>query len=227
MSTTSVARQDKSAEAKPFQFSSVARLIRIEREQARNLEQLLKGLRSCSDASIFHHTFQALEEFHFIREGFTNDFAHWAYTDLNEPELAEQLSGIDVRSFTSVSALRSLLVDTVENYTRQSPVSRERPALKPFYFSSSQTVVLPTPFVAHNLQEFTDDLQKVSIHTIFYHFIDARLRLRLTSNDFSLWLEDELGLKRAAALINRIDIYTSTLDDVRRQMLRVLRAASA
>jgi len=225
--TTSVASRPPAAAAEPFQFSSTASLIRIEREQARNLDQLLSALRSCSDASIFQHTFQTLEEHHFIREGLTNDFAQWAYGDLNEAELAEQLGGIDVRSFTSVAALRQELVGTVESFLRQNPLSRERPAFKPFYFCSSQTVVTPTPFVAHNLDEFIDAMQKVSIHTIHHHFIDARLRLKLASNDFSVWLEKDLGLKRAADMLNRIDIYTSTLNDVRRQIIRVLRAANA
>ncbi len=88
-------------------------------------------------------------------------------------------------------------------------------------------MVTPPPYVAHNLEEFIDDMQKVSIHTIHHHFIDARLRLKLATNDFSVWLETDLGMKRDAALLNRIDIYTSTLEDVRRQILRVLRAASA
>lgn len=227
MTTSGLSHPAVQVAAKPFQFASAATLVRIEREQAGNLSQLLSSLRSCSDASIFHHTFQTLEEHHFIREGLTNDFAQWVYVDLNEAELAEQLGGIDVRSFTSVSALRQQLVGTVERYLQQNPLASERPAFKRFYFCSSQTVVTPTPYVAHNLEEFIDDMQKVSIHTIHHHFIDARLRLKLATNDFSVWLETELGMKRAAALLNRIDIYTSTLEDVRRQILRVLRAASA
>lgn len=227
MTTSGVIQPATQVATEPFQFSSSAFLIRIEREQARNLNQLLSSLRSCSEASIFHHTFQTLEEHHYIREGLTNDFAQWVFSDLNEAELAEQLGGIDVRAFTSVSALREQLVETVKRYLQQNPMASERPAFKPFYFCSSQTVVTPTPFIAHNLDEFIDAMQKVSIHTIHHHFIDARLRLKLASNDFSVWLERELGLKRAAVLLNGIDIYTSTLDDVRRQILRVLRAASA
>lgn len=225
--TTSVPSHPAAVAAEPFQFESAASLMLIEREQARNLDQLLSGLRSCSEASIFQHTFQTLEEHHFIREGLTNDFAQWAFADLNEAELAEQLGGLDVRAFTSVAALREELAGTVESFVRQNPLSRERPAFKPFYFCSSQTVVTPTPFIAHNLEEFIDMMQKVSIHTIHHHFIDARLRLKLASNDFSVWLDKELGLTRAAAMLNRIDIYTSTLNDVRRQILRVLRAANA
>src|SRR5215467_5665627 len=120
MSTSSLSHPGPRVAAEPFQFASAASLIRIEREQARNLVQLLASLRSCSEPSIFHHTFQTLEEHHFIREGLTNDFAQWVYSDLNEAELAEQLGGIDVRSFTSVAALRQQLVGTVESYLQQN-----------------------------------------------------------------------------------------------------------
>jgi len=94
--------------------------------------------------------------------------------------------------------------------------------MEPFYLMASDLVVVPTPYVARNLEEFADGLRKVSIHAIYYHFIDARLRLKLNSNDFSVWLEKELDLPQAANKVNRIDIYTSTLEDVRRGILKVI-----
>ena len=90
----------------PFYFNSAANLLRISREKASNLQELLDAVRSCSDACIFQHTFQTLEEHHFIREGFSNDFSHWAFASCNEVELAERLAGLDVREFTSIAALR-------------------------------------------------------------------------------------------------------------------------
>ncbi len=66
-----------------------------------------------------------------------------------------------------------------------------------------------------SLPGFLDGLQQVSIHSIHHHFIEARLRLRRMSNDFSHWLEDEVGLSQAANAIERIDIYTNSMEDVR------------
>jgi hypothetical protein len=65
----------------------------------------------------------------------------------------------------------------------------------------------------------------VSVHSIHYHFIEARLRRKLESNDFSIWLQRDLGLKREAVLLNQIDIYTSTLEGVRKQIIRILQSA--
>jgi hypothetical protein len=94
--------------------------------------------------------------------------------------------------------------------------------MEPFYLMASDLVVVPTPYVARNLEEFSDGLRRVSIHSIYYHFIDARLRLKLNTNDFSIWLEQEMEMGQAADKLNRIDIYTSTLEGVRRSILKVI-----
>ncbi|MBZ5630164.1 MAG: DUF5752 family protein [Acidobacteriia bacterium] len=210
----------------PFYFSSAAHLLRIGRERATNLSELLEALRTCPNDSIFQHTFQTLQEHHFIREGFSNDFAHWAFAACNEVGLAERLAAIDVREFTSIPDLRGRLVAIVEEYLKRNPRARERAALEEFYFCASDTVVIPTPFVARNLREFIDSLRKVSIHSIHYHFIEARLRLKLNSNDFSLWLEEEMDLGSVGQRLNRIDIYTLTLHDIRELILRILERAA-
>jgi len=170
-------------------------------------------------------TFQTLEEHHYISEGISNDFAHWTYTDCNEPGLAERLAAIDVRTFTSIASLREQIIRIVEDYLKWNPLSRDRAALKPFYFCASEAVVIPTPFIAHNLGEFAEQLKQVTVHSIHHHFIEARLRLKLASNDFSVWLDKELGLRQVAASLNRIDIYTLTLEDVRNQLVRILHSA--
>lgn len=206
----------------PFYFNSAAHLLRISRDKAANLQELLDVLRTCSDACIFQHTFQTLEEHHFILEGFSNDFSHWAFSACNEIELAERLAALDVRDFVSIADLRGQIVRLMEDYLRKHPRAATRPATEPFYLMAAEVVVTPTPYVARNLEEFADGLRKVSIHGIYYHFIDARLRIKLNSNDFSLWLEQELDMGQAADRLNRIDIYTSTLEGVRRSILRVI-----
>jgi hypothetical protein len=206
----------------PFYFNSAAHLLRIGKEKACTLQELLEAVRSASDACIFQHTFQTLEEHHFIREGFSNDFSHWAFSACNEIGLAERLAAIDVREFTAISSLRERLVQIMESYLAKNPRAVTRAATEPFYLMAVDLVVVPTPYVARNLEEFADGLRKVSIHGIYYHFIDARLRLKLNNNDFSVWLDQELDLGSAADRINRIDIYTSTLEGVRRSILRII-----
>jgi hypothetical protein len=209
----------------PFYFNTASHLLRIGRQRADNLSQLLEGLRTCPEDSIFQHTFRTLAEHHFIREGFSNDFAHFAFAACNEVGLAERLASVDIREYTSLDTLRARIVGIVDEYLKKNPRAGERAALEPFYFCASDTVVIPTTAVARNLEEFAECLEQISVHSIHYHFIEARLRLKLNSNDFSVWLEEELGLGQLADRLNRIDIYTSTLNDVRRNIARIIQGA--
>jgi len=211
----------------PFYFNSAAHLLRIGREKATTLTELLEAIRTCPESSIFQHTFQTLAEHHFISGGFSNDFSHWAFASCNEVELAERLAAIYAREFTSIATLRERLIHIIESYLQKSPRAAGRVAMEPFYLMASDLVVVPTPYVARNLEEFAEGLRKVSIHAIYYHFIDARLRLKLNSNDFSVWLEKDLDLPQAAEKVNRIDIYTLTLEEVRRSILNLIEAEIA
>jgi uncharacterized protein DUF5752 len=210
----------------PFEFKSAAPLLFIEREQARNIDELLAALRTCPDGSIFQHTFRTLEEHHFIKEGFSNDFAHWAYTDLREVGLGERLTGLDIREFTSIVKLRERLIQIVEEFREATPSAKDSVSKTPFYFCSSKITVLPTQRSATNLVEFIEGLKQVSIHSIHYHFIEARLRRELETNDFSIWIRRDLGMEKAAKQLNQIDIYTSTLEGVRRKIVQTLQNAA-
>lgn len=223
--TTAAATTLQRTPAKPFYFNTSAHLTCITPYQARTLAEFLQALHDCPEDSIFHHTFQTLEEHHFIPEGFSNDFAHWAVAECNQPALAELLAGVDVREFTSVAQLRAQLVQIVEEFLQHNPETAHRPAQNPFYFCTSDSVVLPTSFVANSLQEFGEGLRSVSVHSIHHHFIEARLRIKLMSNDFSQWLHEDLGLTESARALNRIDIYTATLEDIRAQIIRIIERA--
>jgi hypothetical protein len=210
---------------KPFYFNTSAHLLRITPQRASSLGEFLDALRECPEASIFQHSFRTLQEHHFIREGFSNDFAHWAVSACNEPSLAEALASVDVREFTSVKDLRARLVEIVQDFLRLNPAAAPRAARETFYFCASESVVIPTAFVAHSLGEFAEGLRGVTVHCIHHHFIEARLRLKLMSNDFSLWLYEDMGLTDAARQLNQIDIYARTMEDVRSQIVRIVERA--
>ncbi len=184
----------------PFDFVTASYLTRIGNQSAGTLSELLTGLEHCSDASIFHHTFQTLGTHHFLTEGFSNDFAQWALASTNRNDLAEQLAALDIRDYLSIAALRSDL----------------------FYFCESVEVTVPLGRSARNLDEFREGLEHVSHAAFYFHFISSRLRLQLQTNDFSRWLSDSLGLRTLAASVNQIDIYTNTLDGARAKMLRLI-----
>jgi hypothetical protein len=223
--TSAIAPNLPRTPVKPFYFNTSAHLLRITQQKANTLAEFLDALRDCPDGSIFQHSFRTLQEHHFIREGFSNDFAHWVLSACNEPSLAEGLASVDVREFTSVAELRERFIQIVQTFLQRSPAAGTRTAKETFYFCASDTVVIPTSFVANTLREFAEGLRGVSVHSIHHHFIEARLRLKLMSNDFSQWLYEDMGLTEAARQLNRIDIYTVTLDDVREQIIRIVERA--
>ena len=206
----------------PFEVSTVANLTRIGNFSAGTLAELLNGLQHCSDASIFHHTFQTLGSHHFLTEGFSNDFAQWALVDANRDALAEQLAALDIRDYTSIAALRDDLCRVVRDYLLQHPEFAKQETLERFYFCESLQVTLPFGVRAQTLDEFHDGVARLSHAAFHFHFIASRLRLQLRTNDFSHWLANALGLKTLADYINRIDIYTNTLDSAREKVLRLV-----
>lgn len=210
---------------KAFYFNTSEHLLRIGRQRANTLSELLQAVETCPDDSIFQHTFRTLQEHHFIREGFSNDFAHWSLFACHEPALAEQLAAVDVREFTAIEGLRRRMLEIIDSFLQTHARSGSRPAHEPFYFCSADIVVLPTAFAPDTLRGFLDGINQVSVHSIHHHFIEARLRIHRMSNDFSQWLEEEMGLQEAADAIERIDFYTNTMEGVRRQIAGIVSQA--
>lgn len=211
-----------SAADTPFEFFTVAHLTRIGNQVAWTVAEFLAGLEDCSDASIFHHTFQTLGSHHFLTEGFSNDFAQWALVSANRGELAERLAALDIRDYLSIAALRDDLRRVAGDFCAAHPQLAAQTALEPFYFCESMEVTVPLGYRAATLEEFRRGVERLSHSSFYFHFISSRLRLHLRTNDFSLWLANALGLETLANSVNHIDIYTNTLDSARAKMLRLI-----
>ena len=206
----------------PFQFKTVSYLTRIANEMATTLAQLKQGLETCSDTSIFNHTFQTLSHHHFLTQGFSNDFAQWVLAGCNRPELAEHLASLDIRDYLSLAELRADLKRLVSEYCEQYPQQAEQSAFEPFFFYEAIGVEVPLQMEAWTLQEFRDGLEKLSHAAFHFHFIASRLRLHLRTNDFSYWLESCLDLGTLARHVNRIDIYTNTLESALQKIISLV-----
>jgi len=206
----------------PFEFYAVSYLTRIGNQSAETIGELLDGLRQCSDGSIFHHTFQTLGTHHFLTENFSNDFAQWAMADANRNDLAEQLASLDIRDYVSIAVLRHDLCRIVSDFCEASPELAGQAALERFYFCEGVEVTIPLGLQANTLEEFREGIELLSHAGFYFHFISSRLRLQLQTNDFSYWLAGALGLKTLAEAVNRIDIYTNTLDSTRARILRLI-----
>ncbi|HEV2492101.1 MAG TPA: DUF5752 family protein [Terriglobia bacterium] len=206
----------------PFQFYTASDLVRICNQNAANLAELRDALEQCSDASMFYHTFQSLGRHHFLTERFSNDFAQWVLAACNRAELAERLACVDIREYVSIVELRTDLRRLVVEYCDAEPQFATQAAFEPFNFCESIEVTLPLGWEARTLEEFRDHLERLSHASLHFHFISSRLRLHLKTNDFSYWIATGLGLGDLAARMNRIDVYTNTLDSIQEELVRLI-----
>ena len=211
----------------PFQFVTASYLVRIGNQQSTNLAELQHALESCSDGSIFYHTFQSLGRHHFLTEGFSNDFAEWVFSACNRPALAERLASLDIRDYVSLAALRGDLRRIVSDYCQANPREAQQDAFEPFYFCETVEEEVPLGSEAWTLAEFKEGVRSLGHASMQFHFITSRLRLHLRSNDFSQWLSKELNLKELARRLDQIDIYTNTLDSIRGKMIVLIERESS
>ena len=82
---------------------------------------------------------------------------------------------------------------------------------------------MPIPYTVGTLEEFADALESVSIRSLYFHIFDARLRLGTASNDFALWIDQQLGLNHLAKEIAQLDPYAHTLEALRSLVLSLIR----
>ena len=206
----------------PFQFHTRVHLQELTGLKAKNLAELLILVRSVPDAVIYHHTHHFLQQHHYLSPEPPNDFAYWVTAALNEVKLGEKLASINTCEYSTLQSLREKIVTMITEHLKKSKEPlKEASEGQEFYFIKSVSFILPTPYTASTLQEFIAVLKKVSIHSIYFHMFEARLRLQRPTNDFSLWLEVQLGEKDLAKKIMRLDPYTQTLESLRNKIIQL------
>lgn len=204
----------------PFRFLTRLNLVELLGRRAKNIPELLEGLRLVPGTSIYYHTHRFLQQHHYLSPEPANDFAFWVTNALGLDNLGEQLACVDTISFHRIRDLRSRYIEILESYSLgRNARNGDCPEGQELHFMSCRTFILPTPYEARSLKEFRDILEKVSINSIYFHIFDARLRLERGENDFSNWLED-MGETRLAAEISRLDPYTITFEGLRRDLIQ-------
>lgn len=205
-----------------FQFVTQAHLIELTGIKVRQLDDLAAYLKTASHSVVYHHTHHFLKQHQFLSPEPPNDFAYWVSNVLQEDRLGEQLAAIDTVQFSSIESLRQALVQTIEKFLVTTKTLRVAPEGDEFHFMKSRSFIFPIPYQAGDLKEFSDCISKVSIYSLYHHIFEARLRLGRGTNDFSNWLETELGEKDLAFAINRLDPYTHTLQGLRQKISHLL-----
>jgi hypothetical protein len=207
----------------PFHFYTRQNLTYLTGRKAKNLKELLDGIREAPSATIYHHTHHYLQQHEFLSPEPPNDFAYWITNVLQDDVLGERIASIDLRQYFRLHDIRSKSIAVIkESIQQNSDPNRNVPLGAEFHFMRAQTFVFPTKYIAHNLAEFKECLQRVSIFSIYYHMFESRLRLQQEQCDFSFWVNNALGEEELARAIIKLDPYTRTLENLRLALVRLV-----
>ena len=205
----------------PFYFCTRLNIRELTGKKARNIKELLDLIKKVPGSVIYNHTHQFLQQHIYLSPEPPNDFAYWIREFLNEEALAEQLTSIDTCQYSTIRALRNKIVETIEKHiAKYKGPLRTAPEGGEFHFIKSYSFIVPTPYVARNLREFIECLEKVSVDSVYFHIFEARLRLEKVTNDFSFWMRTSMGEPKLALEISALDPYTFTLEALREDIIK-------
>jgi hypothetical protein len=80
---------------------------------------------------------------------------------------------------------------------------------------------IPMGISVDNLPDFIEALKIVHASAIYNHIFEARLRLKKGKSDFSIWLDEALGMTELAEKIEGIDCYMYGLEDLRTKIINL------
>lgn len=214
---------EKTQTCELFHFYTRVHLNELTGLKARNLKELLHHIKTVSGSVIYHHTHHFLQQHQYLSPEPPNDFAYWVREALNELVLAEKLTSINTCDFPTIRALREKIASTIESHLEKTKgILKEANEGEEFYFVKSISFILPTSYSASSLEEFVTILKKITIHSIYFHMFEARLRLEKGTNDFSVWVEQALGETELAKKIARLDPYTYTMEGLREKIIQLV-----
>lgn len=207
----------------PFEFSDYEGIVVATGWEARNLRELLDVVRRAPAEVIHHHLFRAPLGHRSGTSDYPNDFGSWAAEALGDPALAEKLSSLDLLRRSDIELTRTAVIDVLEEHLDTvATVPWARPGFE-FHFASGIFFALPGLREAWTLGELRDGIAESPLSSLYYHFHEARLRGDDDEDDFSRWIEDELGQPTVADRLRRIDFYLFSLEELRDRIVFLLR----
>lgn len=220
--TVTTYRKPLKKATQPFRFYTRFYTKELTGLKARNLSELVSILKDVPDSVVYYHTHHFVEEYQYLTPQPANDFALWVGDALGDEILSEKLSNIDTFEFSTIGELRERIIAVINEELSTKGNGRTVPEGREFHFIKSVSVILPTPYIAHDLREFVEVLRKVSIDSLYFHIFESRLRLHKGVNDFSIWLQDCLNERELSDKIAVLDPYNYTLEGLRSVIIQLI-----
>ena len=195
-------------------------------DTAMNLRELRERVLAAPVECLFHHFCETVIRPTFDDPQFRNDFAIWAARQLRDNVLAERLGILNPYSFENFEVLRAAVVDILDDRLSELeyiPWVRKQDAFK---FMRAVTVVFRTGVMLDAPEDLVRELPRMSLSSIYYHFVEARRRTEGGTDDFTAWLAaygDRTEPIRHA--LQGIDFYFMTLPELKNRLINVLNIA--
>ncbi len=206
----------------PFQVRDCTIITRMGGvDTAMNLRELRERVAAIPVECIFHHFHETLIRPTFDDPEFRNDFAVWASRHLRDRVLAERLGILNPYSFEDFEQLRATIIDIIDERLSEIPFIPWVPKGQEFHFMRAATVIFDTGVVLCTPGDLLEHIPKMSLSTIYYHFVEARRRTPNRSDDFTAWLQGltESPLEIIQAL-ERIDFYFLNLTELKAKLVK-------
>lgn len=193
-------------------------------QNAHTLVELRDRLEIVPESSIYYHFWGGLLRPRFVDPEYQNDFAIWVRHSIHDKTLAERMALVNPTDFPDMEMLRRELVDTIEERMDESDNLPWVKALNTFYFVRSQIVIFDTDKTLDSPEELYSYMPHMSLGSIFYHFIDARRRTSLGTDDFTYWLSS-FGNEYNILIeqLSSIDPYFITLMELRDELVKLFK----
>ncbi len=156
----------------------------------------------------------ALED-HFELHEFPNDLARWCWTALGDHVLGEQLGLVDPYRLASTEALRTTLVNLIED--RLWGLERVpwcRPGME-LQLIQSRLIAFDTGERIATPASLLEAIERIPVRSLFFHVHEARRRTGGQSDDFSLWLEQGGAERSLVGRVRAIDFHFLNLSQLR------------
>ena len=207
----------------PFRVSDCALIVRMGGvRDAMNLRELRDRVTSCSGEVLYHHFCETLLRPSFDDPEFRNDLAIWASRDLHSRTLAERLGVLDPYDFDSLEALRTEILDIIDDELAEAHTIPWAKPGQEFHFMRAATVVFDTGNVIESPEALPEGIAAMTLSSVYYHFIDARRRTDTRVDDFTAWMSVDGALAEAlCSALREVDFYFLTLRELQADLVRV------
>lgn len=187
-----------------------------------NLRELRQRLATCKTDVLYHHFCETPLVPSFDNPDSRNDLALWALLQLGDRVLAERLGIINPYIYSNLEDLRELVLDILDERISEVPFVPSCPQGGELFFTEAVTIVFDTGGRISEPHQLPAAIGGMTNGSIYYHFLEARRRDPVGSDDFSAWLSCFPEQESWCSALQGIDFAFYTLSELRSALVRIL-----